>query len=93
MVQIRWVFDGSLGTFSIFLHKNNVNEYPQYVFLWQIEENYPLIITQAGIVKPKFSCVQMCMCKAFQYVRLSPVKCLRPDSATYFTVSIQQFIV
>ena len=27
----------------------------------------------------------MCMCRAFRYVKHSPVKCLRPDCATHFT--------
>ena len=30
--------------------------------------------------------------RALRYVKLSPVKCLRPDCATHFTLSIQQFI-
>ena len=33
------------------------------------------------------------MCRAFRYVKLSPVKCLRPDCATHFALCIQQFIV
>ena len=48
-----------LGYFFLFLHKNiccgyslegphqgTSNEYLQHMFLWRIEENYPIIITQ-----------------------------------------------
>ena len=51
------------------------------------------IITHSGIVKPKFSHVEICMCRAFLYVKLSQVKCFCPDYATHFTPFIQQFIV
>ena len=51
---------------------------------------WSLIITHSGIVH---SHVEMCMCRAFWYVKLSPVKCLRPHYATHFTASIRQYIV
>ena len=35
----------------------------------------------------------VCMCRAFRYVKPSPVKYLRPDCATHFTLSVLQFIV
>ena len=39
-------------------------------FVVQGMSGLSFIITHSGIIEPKFNCVEMYMCRAFQYVKL-----------------------